>query len=77
MFWRAWKLFSLLTGLSMDYYTPIEHRTHSFKEFMEEFINKQFIDQFRDFEDRGDRFRALVTSLPGRRVILDPAESAA
>ena len=49
MFWRAWKLFSLLTGLSMDYYTPIEHRTHSFKEFMEEFINKQFIDQFRDF----------------------------
>ena len=34
-------------------------------------------DQFRDFEDRGDRFRALVTSLPGRRVILDPAESAA
>ena len=49
MFWRAWKIFSLLTGLSMDYYTPLEHRTHSFKEFMEEFINTQFIDQFRDF----------------------------
>ncbi len=31
MFWRAWKLFALLTGLAMDYYTPLEHRTHSFK----------------------------------------------
>jgi len=49
MFWRAWKIFALLTGLSMDYYTPLEHRTHSFKEFMDEFINTQFIDQFRDF----------------------------
>jgi len=42
-------VFALLTGLSMDYYTPLEHRTHSFKEFMDEFINSQFIDQFRDF----------------------------
>src|SRR5664279_294588 len=49
MFWRAWKLFALLTGLSMDYYTPLEHRTHSFKEFMDEFINTQFVDQLRDF----------------------------
>jgi UDP-N-acetylmuramoylalanine--D-glutamate ligase len=24
-------------------------------------------DQFRDFEARGDRFRALVEALPGRR----------
>jgi len=48
MFWRSWKVFALLTGLSMDYYTPLEHRTHSFKEFMNEFIVKQFLDQFRD-----------------------------
>lgn len=34
-------------------------------------------DQFRDFEDRGDRFRSLVTALPGRRVIISPSESAA
>ncbi|MGE0723360.1 MAG: UDP-N-acetylmuramoyl-L-alanine--D-glutamate ligase [Alphaproteobacteria bacterium] len=34
-------------------------------------------DQFRDFEDRGERFRAIVLGLPGRRVVLDPAESAA
>lgn len=49
MFWRAWHLFATLTGLSMDYYTPLEHRSHSFKEFMEEFIVRQFMDQFRDF----------------------------
>ncbi len=49
MFWRSWKIFSLLTGLSMDYYTPLEHRRHSFKEFMAEWINKQFVDQFTDF----------------------------
>ncbi|GAA4865069.1 aromatic/alkene/methane monooxygenase hydroxylase/oxygenase subunit alpha [Pseudonocardia benzenivorans] len=49
MFWRAWHVFALLTGLSMDYYTPLEHRSHSFKEFMNEFIVKQFMEQFRDF----------------------------
>jgi toluene monooxygenase system protein A len=48
MFWRTWKTFSLLTGPSMDYYTPLEHRSLSFKEFMEEWIVKQFMDQFRD-----------------------------
>ncbi|MEI6372676.1 MAG: toluene monooxygenase [Actinomycetes bacterium] len=49
MFWRSWKIFALLTGASMDYYTPLESRSHSFGEFMNEFIIKQFTDQFRDF----------------------------
>ena len=49
MFWRSWRIFSLLTGLSMDYYTPLEQRAHSFKEFMLEWICKQFLEQFRDF----------------------------
>ena len=49
MFWRSWRVFALLTGLSMDYYTPLEHRSQSFKEFMQEWIVKQFLDQFRDF----------------------------
>lgn len=49
MFWRAWRIFAVLTGLSMDYYTPLEYRSMSFKEFMEEWIIKQFMDQFRDF----------------------------
>jgi toluene monooxygenase system protein A len=48
MFWRSWRIFALLTGLSMDYYTPLEHRSMSFKEFMQEWIVKQFLDQFRD-----------------------------
>ncbi|WP_374441571.1 UDP-N-acetylmuramoyl-L-alanine--D-glutamate ligase [Stella sp.] len=34
-------------------------------------------DQFRDFEDRGNRFRSLVSALPGRRVLIAPAETAA
>jgi toluene monooxygenase system protein A len=48
MFWRSWRVFCLLTGASMDYYTPLEHRSMSFKEFMQEWIVKQFMDQFRD-----------------------------
>ena len=40
--WRAWKLFSILTGPVMDYYTPLEHRKQSFKEFMQEWIVTQF-----------------------------------
>jgi toluene monooxygenase system protein A len=48
MFWRSWRMFALLTGLSMDYYTPLVHRSMSFKEFMLEWIIKQFTDQFRD-----------------------------
>nr|AAB58740.1 toluene-3-monooxygenase oxygenase subunit 1 [Burkholderia cepacia] len=41
-FWRAWRLFSILTGPVMDYYTPLEHRKQSFKEFMNEWIVVQF-----------------------------------
>ncbi|MCW2985812.1 MAG: methane/phenol/toluene hydroxylase [Conexibacter sp.] len=48
MFWRSWKIFALLTGMSVDYYTPLENRSMSFKEFMEEWIIKQFMDTFRD-----------------------------
>ena len=80
MFWRAWKVFALLTGLSMDYYTPLEHRTHSFKEFMEEFINTQFIDQFRDFGLEAalvlgpppQRDELAAPRLPPRRLLLAP-----
>jgi toluene monooxygenase system protein A len=40
--WRTWKVFALLTGMAMDYYTPLEYRRHSFKEFMEDMILDQF-----------------------------------
>ncbi len=47
-FWRAWKLFSVLTGPIMDYYTPLEGRKLSFKEFMLEWIVAQFERQILD-----------------------------
>ena len=47
-FWRSWKLFSVLTGPMMDYYTPLGHRKQSFKEFMQEWIIGQFERQIRD-----------------------------
>jgi len=37
-FWRAFRLFQVLTGPAMDYYTPLGHRKLSFKEFMLEWI---------------------------------------
>ncbi len=46
--WKAWRLFSVLTGPIMDYYTPLEHRKQSFKEFMEEWIISQFERQLLD-----------------------------
>jgi toluene monooxygenase system protein A len=39
---RGWRLMQALTGLSMDYYTPLAHRKHSFKEFVNEWIIGQF-----------------------------------
>jgi toluene monooxygenase system protein A len=41
-FWRSWRLFTVLTGPMMDYYTPLARREKSFKEFMEEWIVRQF-----------------------------------
>jgi toluene monooxygenase system protein A len=49
-FWRAWQLFAVVTGFSMDYLTPLEHRSRSFKEFMEEWILDQYV---RSIEDLG------------------------
>jgi toluene monooxygenase system protein A len=42
-FWRSWLLFAIVTGFSMDYLTPIEARTHSFKEFVEEWVVEQYL----------------------------------
>ncbi|WP_236056907.1 YHS domain-containing protein [Mycobacterium sp. SM1] len=48
-FWRNWRLFALLAGPSMDYYTPLESREMPFKEFCQEWIGKQFLDQITSF----------------------------
>jgi toluene monooxygenase system protein A len=37
-FWRSTRLFQVLTGPAMDYYTPLAQRKMSFKEFMLEWI---------------------------------------
>jgi toluene monooxygenase system protein A len=41
-FWRNWRLFFTLTGPATDYHTPVESREKSFKEFVEEYIIRQF-----------------------------------
>ncbi len=47
-FWRSWLLFAVVTGFSMDYLTPIEHRTQSFKEFVEEWVIDQYLRMLDD-----------------------------
>lgn len=48
-FWRSWKIFAIVTGFSMDYFTPLEKRTQSFKEFMEEWVIDQFLSTLKEF----------------------------
>ena len=48
-FWVSARLFSILTGPGMDYYTPLPMRKQSYKEFMQEWIGGQFLDQLRDY----------------------------
>jgi toluene monooxygenase system protein A len=42
-FWRSWRLFAVVTGFAMDYFTPVEKRTQSFKEFMKEWVVDQYL----------------------------------
>lgn len=48
-FWRSWLLFAVVTGFSMDYLTPVESRTQSFKEFMEEWVIDQYLATLEEF----------------------------
>ena len=41
-FWRSWLFFSVVTGMAMDYLTPLRHREASFREFVEEWLLDQF-----------------------------------
>jgi toluene monooxygenase system protein A len=47
-FWLSWRQFAVLTGVSMDYYTPVAKREKSFKEFMNEWVTTQFDRQILD-----------------------------
>jgi toluene monooxygenase system protein A len=48
-FWRSWQLFAVVTGFSMDYLTPVEHRDRSFKEFMNEWVVDQYLSSLAQF----------------------------
>ena len=41
-FWRSALFFSVVTGIAMDYLTPLRHRTASFAEFVHEWVLVQF-----------------------------------
>jgi len=41
-FWRSWRFFSVVTGVAMDYLTPLECRPQSFKQFVHEWVLDQF-----------------------------------
>lgn len=42
MWWRSWRIFAIATGTAMDYLVPVESRTSSFREFMDEWVVDQF-----------------------------------
>lgn len=48
-FWRNWQLFAVVTGFSMDYLTPLEQRTASFKEFIEEWVIDQYLSTLEQY----------------------------
>ena len=48
-FWLCQRLFAIVTGPSMDYYTPLAGREQSYKEFMEEWIVDQFVASIEDY----------------------------
>ena len=48
-FWGSARAFAALTGPAMDYYTPLEHRKQSYREFMEEWVIDQFVRTIEDY----------------------------
>jgi len=48
-FWRCWLFFSIVTGFSMDYLTPVAERKGSFREFVEEWVLDQFQRLAREY----------------------------
>jgi toluene monooxygenase system protein A len=48
-FWLSARFFAAVTGPAMDYYTPVEHRRQSYKDFMEEWIVGQFMRSLADY----------------------------
>jgi toluene monooxygenase system protein A len=47
-FWRSFQLFAVVTGFAIDYLTPVDKRTLSFREFMDEWIVDQYLRMLED-----------------------------
>jgi toluene monooxygenase system protein A len=48
-FWRSWLLFAVVTGFAMDYLSPVEKRSRSFKEFMQEWVLDDYLRSLAQF----------------------------
>ena len=49
MWWRSWRILVATTGTAMDYLTPVEARSRSFKEFVEEWVAEQYMRNLEEF----------------------------
>ncbi|MCK2239043.1 MULTISPECIES: toluene monooxygenase [unclassified Crossiella] len=49
MFWLAARAFAALTGPVMDYYSPLDSRTHCYREFIEEWVVGQYKRSLADY----------------------------
>jgi toluene monooxygenase system protein A len=70
-FWRSWQLFAIVTGFAIDYLTPLDRRTLSFREFMDEWVIDQYLRMLDEiglerpwywaaFESALDRYHHMV-----------------
>jgi toluene monooxygenase system protein A len=50
MWWRSWRILVMTTGTALDYLTPVEARTKSFKEFIEEWLIVQYMRNLEEFQ---------------------------
>jgi toluene monooxygenase system protein A len=48
-FWRSWLFTAIVAGFTLDYLTPLEARTQSFKEFMQEWVIDQYLRSLEEF----------------------------
>jgi toluene monooxygenase system protein A len=47
-FWRSWQLFAIVTGFSIDYFTPLAKRKASFKELVHEWVVDQYLSSLAE-----------------------------
>ena len=48
--WRSWRLLIATAGTALEYLTPLHARERSFKEFVEEWLVQQFMNNLEEFD---------------------------